>query len=78
MRPPAMYVAIKFVMSLFAPRSTSGIVMGSADGLPHTVPVFEGYAVPRAHDADVRDVQRVRHECVVPTFQVVLSLFASS
>ena len=52
--------------------------MGSADGLPQTVPVFEGYAVPRAHDADVRDVQRVWHECVVPTFQAVLSLFASS
>ena len=47
--------------------------MGSVDGLPHTSPVFEDYAVPCAHDADVRDVQRV-----VPTFQAVLFLFASS
>ena len=43
---PAMNVAIKIFMSLFAPRRTPGIVMGSADGLPHAVPFLKGTSWP--------------------------------
>ena len=43
-----MYVAIQATLSLYASGHTTGTLTIPGDGMSHTVPIFESYALPHA------------------------------
>lgn len=65
---PKLYLGNSAVLSLFATGRTTGTVVDAGYGITHTVPVYEGYALPFAtKEVPIcgRDITKFLHEMLV-------------